>query len=208
MLLGHHLSTCQHPPPPAPPSSLRPPLCDLKEASATFLPQDPHTSEGLAPPKTHANWMQISYNRSGRHLNERPSLIICWRGAVTLTGVSSHVTEGQRMRHHLRPCWGSRQHLPPHEAATGHTHAHRSHKFTQMHRPASHTRGASDMCSFLSQKSAWKHLRRFSPQMKTWVTGFFFQCKSPAAMSHGQSTEESRVCETERQSTWVNCREV
>lgn len=52
-------------------------------------------------------------------------------------------------------------------------------KFTQMHRPASHTRGAwgvtqHHMCSFLSQKSAWKHLRRFLLRWKhEWLASSF-----------------------------------
>lgn len=104
-------------------SSLRPPLCDLSEKHLLFLStRSSHLRR--AGPKTHANLMQISYNWSRRRVNERQSLIICQRGALSLTSVSSNVTEGQRTRNHWRHRWGFRQHLPWHVTARTRSCAH------------------------------------------------------------------------------------
>lgn len=195
-------------------SSLRPPLCDLSEKHLLFLStRSSHLR--MAGPKTHANLMQISYNWSRRRVNERQSLIICQRGALSLTSVSSNVTEGQQKRNHWRHRWGFRQHLPWHVTARARSCAHDD---VQIHTNASssishtHTHGSMRDDSALHVfifiiKSEWKHLHRICWIKRVWLFSSF-NVKSSCDESRPVDRGVQSVCETECQSTWVNCREV
>lgn len=161
-------------------SSLRPPLCDLSEKHLLLLStRSSHLRR--AGPKTHANLMQISYNWSRRRVNERQSLIICQRGALSLTSVSSNVTEGQRTRYHWRHRWGFRQHLPRHVTARARSCAHDD---VQIHTNASssvsHTREhegwLSTACVHFHNKVSVEASSLYLLD-KTCLIVFFFSCK-------------------------------
>lgn len=115
-----HLSTVDtfSAPHPQPHFSPKPPLCQLSEWHL------PLTLTGVIPTSSsHCSikWLAQRYmliwckchiaDLVTGHINERQSLIIYQRGALSLTSKLPHlqnVTEGQRTAHHRRRCWGFR----------------------------------------------------------------------------------------------------